>query len=89
MLLTPVCMRVFKDEILQETHGEYPEAVRAAARDMGADLIDMYRGSFNIVSAAGEEGSKAFFMHLKPGEDPRWPGGLTDNAHTRRAGIIG
>jgi hypothetical protein len=25
-------------------------------------------------------------MHLKPGEDVRYPEGLSDNAHTRRAG---
>ena len=88
VLLTPVCMRVFEDGVLRETHGEYPAAVRAAARDTGTDLIDMYRGSFDIVSEAGEEGSKAFFMHLMPGEDPRWPDGLKDNAHTRRAGAL-
>ena len=88
VLLTPVCMRVFKDGVLQETHGEYPAAMRAAAEETGTPLIDMYRFSFDTVSAAGEEGSRALFMFISPGEDPRYPDGLHDNAHTRRAGAF-
>lgn len=88
VLLTPICMRVWQDGVLQETHGEYPEAMRAIAAETGVPLIDVYRGSFRIVSEAGEEGSKAFFMHLKPGEDERVPEGLADNAHTRRPGAL-
>ena len=86
VLLTPVCMRVWKDGELQPTHGEYPEAMRAVAEEMKVPLIDMYRESFRTVRSMGEEGSKALFMHLSPGEDPAHPEGLQDNAHTRRAG---
>ena len=38
-------------------------------------------GSPSLVG--GEEGSKALFMHLAPGEDPRHPEGSADNTHTR------
>ena len=86
VFLTPVCMRVWENGILQETHGDYPDAMRAVAAETGTPLIDVYRESFRIDSEAGEEGSKAFFMHLKPGEDVRYPDGLSDNAHTRGAG---
>ncbi len=88
VFLTPICMRVWEDGVLQETHGEYPDAMRAVASETGAPLIEVYRESFRIVKEAGEEGSKAFFMHLKPGEDPRYPEGLSDNAHTRREGAL-
>ena len=86
VLLTPICMRIWENGMLQETHGEYREAMQALAQRMEVPLIDAYRDSFRIVAAAGEEGSKAFFMHLAPGEDARYPEGLHDNAHTRRAG---
>ena len=86
VLLTPICMRVWADGVLQETHGEYKDAMRALARKADVPLVDAYQDSFRIVEAAGEEGSKAFFMHVAKGEDPHYPDGLSDNAHTRRAG---
>jgi len=86
VFLTPICMRVWENGQLQPTHGEYPAAMRAVAEEMEVPLIDLYTESFRIVEAMGEEGSKALFMHLSPGEDPRFPEGAQDNAHTRRAG---
>ena len=86
VLLTPICMRVWENGLLQETHGEYKSAMHALAEKLHVHLIDVYKDSFRIVSDAGEEDSKAFFMHLAPGEDPRYPDGVSDNAHTRRAG---
>ena len=86
VLLTPICMRIWQDGKLQPTHGEYPDAMRSVAEEMRVPLVDLYTESFRIVEAMGEEGSKALFMHLRPGEDPANPEGLEDNAHTRRAG---
>ncbi len=85
VLLTPICMRVWKDGRLQPTHGEYLTAIRVLAEKQQVPLIDLYAESFRIVSEAGEEGSKGLFMHLLPGEDPRFPEGKTDDAHTREA----
>ncbi|MBQ7520637.1 MAG: rhamnogalacturonan acetylesterase [Clostridia bacterium] len=85
-LLTPICMRVWENGALQETHGEYKDAMRSLAIKMDVPLLDIYRDSYRLVAEAGEEGSKAFFMHVALGEDPRYPEGLSDNAHTRRAG---
>ena len=86
VLLTPICMRVWKDGKLQPTHGEYPAAMRSVAEEMNVPLIDLYTESFRIVEEMGEEGSKALFMHFAPGEDPAYPDGSQDNAHTKRAG---
>ena len=86
ILLTPICMRIWQDGKLQPTHGEYPAAMRAVAEEMQVPLIDLYTESFLIVEAMGEEGSKTLFMHFSPGEDPAYPEGLQDNAHTRLAG---
>jgi lysophospholipase L1-like esterase len=86
VLLTPICMRIWQDGKLQPTHGEYPAAMRAVAEEMDVPLIDLYTESFRIVESMGEEGSKALFMHFAPGEDPAYPDGSEDNAHTKRAG---
>ena len=86
VLLTPICMRVWQDGKLQPTHGEYPAAMRAVSEETGTPLIDLYTESFRIVESMGEEGSKALFMHFAPGEDPAYPDGSEDNAHTKRAG---
>ena len=86
VLLTPICMRIWQDGKLRQTHGEYPAAMRAVAEETQTPLIDLYAESFRIVESLGEEGSKALFMHFSPGEDPMYPEGLQDNAHTRRAG---
>ena len=86
VFLTPICMRIWEEGKLQPTHGEYPAAMRAVAEEMKVPLIDLYTESFRIVEDMGEEGSKALFMHLSPGEDSAVPEGTQDNAHTRRAG---
>ena len=86
VLLTPICMRIWQDGKLQPTHGEYPAAMRAVAEETDVPLIDLYTESFHIVESMGEEGSKALFMHFAPGEDPAYPDGSEDNAHTKRAG---
>ena len=80
VLLTPICMRIWQDGRLQQTHGEYPAAMRSVAEAMQAPLIDMYTESFRIVETLGEEDSKALFMYTAAG------GEQEDNAHTRRAG---
>ena len=86
ILLTPICMRVWQNGSLQPTHGEYPSVMRLAAEEAGVSLIDLYTESFRIVESLGEEGSRELFMLLSPGQDDRYPEGLGDNAHTRRAG---
>ena len=88
VFLTPICMRIWENGKLQPTHGEYPAAMCAVAEEMKVPLIDLYTESFRIVEAMGEEGSKALFMHLSPGEDPAVPEGMQDNAHTRREGAV-
>ena len=51
-LLTPICMRVWENGALQETHGEYKDAMRSLAIKMDVPLLDIYRDSFRIVASA-------------------------------------
>lgn len=82
VLLTPVMRRRFdKDGKFYDTHGEYPDIVRAVAKEQKVPLIDMHRKSEKLIVGYGVEGSKKLFLVLKEGESPNYPKGLDDNTH--------
>lgn len=82
VLLTPVMRRRFdKDGNFQDSHGEYPDIVRAVAAETKAALIDMHRKSERVIKQHGVEGSKELFLQLKPNENPNYPNGIEDNTH--------
>lgn len=82
VLLTPVARRRF-DEAgrVLDSHGEYPDRVRALAARRGIALIDMERRSAAVLQEAGVERSKALFLWLAPGAHVHYPKGVEDNTH--------
>jgi DNA sulfur modification protein DndE len=82
VLLTPVMRRRFdKDGNFYDTHGEYPDIVRAVSAEQKVMLIDMHRMSEGVIIKYGVEGSKKLFLQLKPGENTNYPTGVEDNTH--------
>lgn len=82
VLLTPVMRRRFdKEGKFYDTHGEYPDIVRAVAKEYKVPLIDMHRKSEKLIVSYGAENSKKLFLILKEGESPNYPKGLDDNTH--------
>ena len=82
VLLTPVMRRRFdKDGNFQDSHGEYPDIVRAVASEQKAPLIDMHRKSERVLKQYGVEESKKLFLQLKPNENANYPKGIEDNTH--------
>lgn len=82
VLLTPVMRRRFdKDGKFYDTHGEYPDLVRAVAKAEDIPLIDMHRTSEAVIVRYGVEDSKRLFLRLKQGENPNYPNGVEDNTH--------
>lgn len=82
VLLTPVMRRRFdKDGNFVDSHGEYPDIVRAVAREYKVPLIDMHRKSEAVIKSYGVEGSRQLFLQLKPDENPNYPMGIEDNTH--------
>jgi lysophospholipase L1-like esterase len=82
VLLTPVMRRRFdKDGNFYDTHGEYPDIVRAVAGEFKVALIDMHRKSEELIKRYGAEDSKKLFLQLKAGENPNYPNGIDDNTH--------
>ena len=82
VLLTPVMRRRFDNNgKFFDTHGEYPDLVRAVATEHQVALIDMHRKSVEAIKLYGVEGSRKLFLQLKPGESPNYPKGVEDNTH--------
>jgi lysophospholipase L1-like esterase len=87
ILMTPVMRRRFNDKgEFYDTHGEYPDIVRAVAAEYKVPLIDMHRKSEAVIKKYGVEGSKKLFMILKENESPNYPKGLDDNTHFQPLG---
>jgi lysophospholipase L1-like esterase len=82
VLLTPVMRRRFDPQgNFQDTHGEYPDIVRAVAAEQRVALIDMHRKSEKVLKEYGPEASRKLFLQLKTGENPNYPKGVEDNTH--------
>ena len=86
VLLTPICVRSWEGDVLQESHGVYPDAVRHLALERNVPLIDLYQESKQYLRKIGEEASRKLYMNVEKGIYPRYPDGQTDNTHTQRAG---
>ena len=82
VLLTPVMRRRFdKDGKFQDSHGQYPDIVRAVAVENSVPLIDMHRKSEKVLMRYGPEESRKLFLQLKPNENVNYPQGIEDNTH--------
>ena len=82
ILVTPMHRRFFEaDGKVKNTHGEYPEAVRALARAENVVLIDLTAMSASLYESWGEEGSKKAFVHYPARTFPGQNDALADNTH--------
>ncbi len=88
VLMTPICMRSWRDGALLECHGEYPRAIRWLAANRGVPLIDMYQKTRELVVRLGDEESKKLYLHVEKGIYPRYPDGQQDDVHTQKAGAL-
>ncbi len=69
-----------------DTHGAYPDAVRAVAQAEGVPLLDLEARTRACFAGLGPDSALRLFLHLAPGEHPRWPAGLKDDTHFSLAG---
>ena len=87
ILATPVCRRKFDAAgKLVATHGDYPDAVRAVAREAKVPLLDLERDTARWLTDTGDEPSKKFFMWIAPGQFAKIPDGRKDDTHFVEAG---
>lgn len=86
ILATPVCRRKFDHGKLQDTHGGYPDAVRAVAAKERVPLLELERATAAWLQDTGDEASKQFFMWIPAGKYPKLPEGKKDDTHFVAAG---
>ena len=82
ILATPIVRRSWDAAgHLVETHGDYPEAMRAVATAEKVPLLEMNKLSAAMVEGHGVEGSKRIYLWIQPGAYARQPAGWQDNTH--------
>lgn len=78
VLLTPIARRLFDEagNFRSGSHGAYPDAMRALAKDEDVPLIDLTEMTERFLPQLGDEPSKPLFM---------WP---KDNTHLKPEGAV-
>ena len=82
ILATPCARRSFDGSgKLVDTHGGYPDAVRAVAAAGGVPLLEMNRLTMALEEGHGAEGSKRLHLWIGAGVYQRQPAGYQDDTH--------
>lgn len=86
ILATPTERRNFVNGEVEETHGDYPAAIRAVASREGLPLIDLTKSTTFLYNTMGDSLSKRLFVYYPPqtymGQDKE----LKDDTHTNAFG---
>lgn len=89
ILATPIVRRKYDDRgYLEETHGDYPDAVRRVAEKYGVALWDLHARTRELLLEWGPERSKQLFLHLMPGQYDTLPTGAADDTHLSGTGAF-
>ena len=86
ILLTPMARRMFKDGKIQNSHGEYPQAIVETAKEENVPCIDMTSLTMEFLSKVGEAASRRFYMNFDRDLYENFPEGREDNSHLRPDG---
>lgn len=80
---TPTARRFFNEDqrTINNTHGDYPEAMKTVARRENVPVIDLTRMSTTFYEALGFEGSKKSLVHYPANTFPGQDKPLADNTH--------
>ncbi|WP_243455803.1 rhamnogalacturonan acetylesterase [Sphingosinicella sp. BN140058] len=90
VLITPVTRRNWKNGRVVADFTPWSDSMRALAAELRVPLIDLERDSAAWVQAAGEAGSRVYFLHHKAEERlPAFPSGIDDDTHFSELGARG
>ena len=82
IFITPTQRRAFaKDGKIQETHANYPDAMRWVAKDLGVQLIELHDMTRVFYETLGVEDSKHALVHYPAGTYPGQAKAFEDNTH--------
>jgi lysophospholipase L1-like esterase len=90
ILITPVARNYpWEDGKLGNTHGDYPDGMRAVADELGVYLIDLSALSMEFFTDRGQDYvTTTYFMNFPPGLYEAYPEGSKDNTHFQPAGAV-
>jgi lysophospholipase L1-like esterase len=82
VLVTPTQRRNFNSQgKINETHGEYPNAMKLVAREKNVPLLDLHQATRVLYETLGVENSRRAFVHYAANTFPNQPKALEDNTH--------
>ena len=82
VFVTPTQRRSFDGEgHIRETHGDYPDAMRAVARREQVPVIELHDMTRTLFETMGVEGSKKALVHYPANTYPGQLKALEDNTH--------
>ncbi|QOG00586.1 rhamnogalacturonan acetylesterase [Flavobacterium sp. MDT1-60] len=82
VLVTPTQRRFFNENgSLKDTHGEFPDAMRAVAQKNNVALIDITKMTTELYEAWGDEPSRKAFVQYPVNTFPGQEKALDDNTH--------
>lgn len=81
IFVTPTQRRRFEDGKIVETHGQYPDAMRFVAKDLGVQLIELHDMTRTLLETLGVEDSKRTLVHYPVGTFPNQGKQFEDNTH--------
>lgn len=73
---------------IEHTLGEYPDAMKALAKELDVPVIDLLAKTKVLYEAYGPEESKRLFVWFQPNEHPNYPDGIEDNTHFSEKGAM-
>jgi lysophospholipase L1-like esterase len=86
VLLTSIQRNYWAGAALDDTHGDYPVAMRQLAQERDVSLIDLTVLTTHHFERVGRAATTELFMVLAPGDSPNYPDGITDNTHLQEGG---
>lgn len=84
IFVTPTQRRFFDKATrskIQETHGDYPDAMRDVAKREGVPVIELHDMTRTFFETLGYENSKKSLVHYPANTYPNQPKALEDNTH--------
>jgi lysophospholipase L1-like esterase len=86
ILATSINRNDWSNGVLQDTHGNYPVAMRQLAAAKSVALVDATALTKTYFTRLGQTATTALFMDLAPGQFPNYPNGNTDDTHLQDKG---
>jgi lysophospholipase L1-like esterase len=86
ILLTSINRNSWSNGVLNDTHGNYPVAVRQLAAARKVALVDATALTKTYFQRIGQTATTLLFMDLLPGQFPNYPNGNTDDTHLQEVG---